>query len=73
MLLYTQEQLFDIALAEKYKDGLERGLEQGLEQGLAKGIEQSCYKIAGDLKKAEIPLSIIVSCTGLTEEEIAKL
>lgn len=58
MLLYTQEELFDIALEEKFKDGLEQGM------------EQSCYKIAADLKKAEIPLSIIVSCTGLTKEEV---
>lgn len=69
MLLYTQEQLFDIALAEKFNDGLE----QGLEQGMVKGMEQSRHKIAADLKKAQIPLSVIASCTGLTEEEIARL
>ncbi|RRD95223.1 hypothetical protein EII17_04055 [Clostridiales bacterium COT073_COT-073] len=61
MLLYTQEELFDIALKEKFKDGLEQGM------------EKSCYKIARDMKKDGIPFHQIIKYTGLTEEEVEKL
>ena len=61
----------------RYEEGVEKGKEEGkqvgLEEGLMKGKQEEQYQIATNLKESGIDLQTIVSCTGLTLEEVEKL
>ena len=70
---------YDVAL-RKYRDTLcvmdgamMRGLEQGRAEGRAEGREEERMSIARNLKAQHIAISVIASCTGLSEEEIEQL
>ena len=64
-------------LEEGHAKGLEEGHAKGLEEGHAKGLEEGrkekTLEIAGNFKKAGIPIEVIAENTGLTIEEIEKL
>lgn len=47
--------------------------EEGLNEGLKKGREESALSIAAKMKAQGIPLDVIVSCTELDAETVAKL
>jgi predicted transposase/invertase (TIGR01784 family) len=61
----------------RYEEGVEKGKQEGkqvgLEEGLMKGKQEEQYQIATNLKESGIDLQTIVSCTGLTLEEVEKL
>ena len=57
----------------RYEEGVEKGKQAGLEEGLLKGKQKEQYQIASNMKKSGIDLQTIVSCTGLTLEEVEKL
>jgi predicted transposase/invertase (TIGR01784 family) len=61
----------------RYEEGVEKGKQEGkqagLEEGLMKGKQEEQYQIATNMKKSGIDLQTIVSCTGLTLEEVEKL
>lgn len=63
------ERDFYICWDEQYEKGVEKGIEEGEANGKAK--EQRL--IATNLKKSGIDLQTIVSCTGLSLEEVEKL
>lgn len=60
-------------LREGREAGKEEGIKEGIKEGKAKGEAEMQRKIACNLKKAGLPLDIIVQNTGLTEEEIKML
>ena len=49
------------------------GLEQGLDKGLAQGKAEGAVAIAKALKAENVSIDVISRCSGLSEEEIAKL
>ena len=55
------------------EEGIKEGINEGIKEGKAKGEAEMQRKIACNLKKAGLPLDIIVQNTGLTEEEIKML
>ena len=57
----------------RYEEGVEKGKKEGIEEGLMKGKQEEQYQIATNLKEGGIDLQTIVSCTGLTLEEVEKL
>jgi predicted transposase/invertase (TIGR01784 family) len=57
----------------RYEEGVEKGKKEGIEEGLMKGKQEEQYQIATNLKESGIDLQTIVSCTGLTLEEVEKL
>ena len=72
-------------LEQGHVKGLKEGLEQGLEQGRAEGLERgraeglaegerkAKIEIALQLKEQGLPVEAIVTCTGLSIEEIQML
>ena len=86
--LTKEERLhYDEAL-RKYRDtlcvlegaeqrGLKRGREEGLAKGLAKGraegLAEGRIETARNMKAKGLPVDLIVECSGLSPEEIAKL
>lgn len=64
MQLYTQEQILDMALEEKYKEGLEEGKQALREREIA---------IAKNMKTDGIPTELICQYTGLSKEVIERL
>ena len=55
------------------KKGHAEGLAEGMEKGEAKGRAEERLKNARNLKKNGVPVDVIATSLGLTEEEIAKL
>lgn len=53
--------------------GFDKGKEEGLKEGLKKGKKTKAEEIAKAMLKQNIDLTIIISCTGLTENEIKSL
>ena len=49
------------------------GMEKGMEKGMKTGMEIALKQTAVKMKSLNIPLDIIVSCTGLSIEEIEAL
>ena len=58
-------------------EGIEKGIEQGIEQGMAEGIKEGSYaksvEIAKRLKEMGMPVSDIVSATGLDSDKVSEL
>ena len=52
------------------QEGEERGFKKGKEEGMKEGMHESALKIARQMKSIGIPISQIMACTGLKEEEI---
>ena len=48
----------------------EEGLQQGLQQGREEGRHEQAIAIAKNLLKKKVPLSVITSATGLSEQEL---
>lgn len=59
--------------SEGKKEGIEKGREEGREEGIEQGMQQEKVKIAKELLKQNVDISIIEKTTGLTEEKIKKL
>ena len=55
------------------KAGIEEGLEKGREEGLEKGMQKGMQKVALNLLKKNIDISIISETTGLSKSEIKML
>lgn len=73
-----QEQYFAQMLTERdrvsqMKTATRIGMEKGIEKGMKTGMEIALKQTASKMKSLNIPLDIIVSCTGLTIEEIEAL
>ena len=58
---------------EGLEEGLAKGREEGLAEGEAKGRNAERVAMAKKMLKAGIPCGLIMSITGLSEEEILKL
>ena len=71
----------DKALEQGLQQGLEQGLEQGIQQGIEQGIEQGIQQgreegkidTARLMKANGISTEMIITCTGLTLEQIEQL
>ena len=74
---YRYEEGVEKGKKEGIEEGLEQGKQVGLEEGLMKGKQEGklegLYQTATNLKKSGVDLQTIVSCTGLTLEEVEKL
>jgi predicted transposase/invertase (TIGR01784 family) len=74
---YMQEQGLEKGLKKGLKKGLEQGIKQGINQGInqgrQEGTKQAKREDARNMKKANIPITTIAQCTGLSEEEITQL
>ena len=59
------------------EEGIEKGMAEGLEQGMAEGIKEGSYaksvEIAKRLKEMGMPVSDIVSATGLDSDKVSEL
>jgi len=53
--------------------GMEKGIVQGMEKGIAQGEKEAKISIAKNLLKNGLSMELVVSSTGLSEEEIKKL
>ena len=51
----------------------QEGINIGINQGINKGMKQEKIEIAKNLLEQNVDISIIMSATGLTKEEIEKL
>ena len=54
-------------------DGYDAGIEQGIEQGIETGERNKQLEIAKNMLNKNIDIETIISCTGLTKEEINNL
>lgn len=61
--------VMDYAVEQSEKKGYDVGLAKGLADGRAEGIEQ----VAKMMKSQGLVVDLIVQCTGLSPDEIAKL
>ena len=55
------------------EEGREEGLKQGIERGTQQGIEQGKIDTARLMKANGISIEMIITCTGLTLEQIEQL
>ena len=64
-------------IAFAHDKGVEEGREEGLEAGIAKGREEGReaerLSIARNFKTQGVPVAVIATATGLTEEQILAL
>ncbi|WP_294554674.1 Rpn family recombination-promoting nuclease/putative transposase [uncultured Bacteroides sp.] len=60
-------------LKKGMKEGMEKGMEKGMEEGMEKGLAEGHKEVARNLKKAGIPIAVIIQSTGLSEKEIEEL
>ena len=63
----------EYAIDKAIEQGLEQGLEQGMQQGIQRGIEQGKIDTARLMKANGISTEMIITCTGLTLEQIEQL
>ena len=63
----------DTARREGFDAGIEKGLEKGREEGRMEGVEMGKLEVAKAMLANGIALEVIVSCTGLTEEQLKAL
>ena len=67
------QQGLEQGIQQGIKQGIQQGLEQGMQQGIQRGIEQGKIDTARLLKANGISLEMIITCTGLTLEQIEQL
>ena len=69
------EKFWDIISVEKtlYNSAIRKGMKEGMEKGMEKGIKEGHKEVARNLKKAGIPVAIIMQSTSLSEKEIEEL
>ena len=78
-LMIENDRISFLAYAEEegLKRGMERGMklgmEQGMQQGMEQGIQQGIQNVAKKMIENNIPLDVIKSSTGLSDEELAAL
>ena len=60
-------------IEEGMKEGRKEGIKEGIKEGKAKGGAEMRRKIACNLKRAGLPLDVIMQTTGLTAKEIDTL
>jgi predicted transposase/invertase (TIGR01784 family) len=58
---------------EGYQEGVEKGREEGREEGIGEGMKMGKLAVAKALLANGIAREVIVSCTGLTEEQLKAL
>ena len=61
------------ATQEGINIGINQGISQGIKQGINQGMKQEKIEMAKNLLEQNVDISIIMSATGLTKEEIEKL
>ena len=54
------------------QEGINIGINQGIKQGINQGLQKRNIEIAKNLLEQNVDISIIMSATGLTKEEIEK-
>ena len=64
---------WDEGLEQGLAEGRARGLEEGRAEGRAEGAKQNAVENARRFKKAGVSVSIITSCTGLSQSEVESL
>lgn len=52
---------------------IEEAVKEAKNEGIAQGEKNKAYEIAKNLLKTNTPIEVIVSCTGLTKEEVENL
>lgn len=62
-----------MTLLMRDREKFEMGVQKGIEKGIEKGVEKGKLETAKELLKENIPMSIIIKSTGLTEEQILNL
>jgi len=60
-------------LQQGIEKGIQQGIEQGVQQGIEKGALQKAREMAKSMLKKGIPISDIISISGLSEDEIKSL
>ena len=72
---YTSDEDVVALYFEKSKEELERNtfIEEARQSGMKQGMKQEKLEIAKNLLEQNVDISIIMSATGLTKEEIEKL
>ena len=68
-LAYAEEE----GLKRGMEQGMQQGMEQGMEQGIQQGMQQGIQNVAKKMIENNIPLDVIKSSTGLSDEELAAL
>ena len=64
---------YEANIQESKDIGIAEGEAIGIAKGEAIGFTKGCIKTAVGLKKANVDIDIIVSCTGLPKEEVLAL
>lgn len=74
IIMYSTEEIRDMAFEEGIAKGIEKGVEQGIsigrEQGIEEGIEKGRLDLARQMYKAGMDLKSIVDTTEFTAEQI---
>ena len=76
-LAYAEEEGLKRGMERGMKLGMEQGMQQGMQQGIQQGIQQGMQQgiqnVAKKMIENNIPLDVIKSSTGLSDEELAAL
>ena len=72
-LAYAEEEGLKRGMERGMKLGMEQGMQQGMEQGIQQGMQQGIQNVAKKMIENNIPLDVIKSSTGLSDEELAAL
>ena len=72
-LAYAEEEGLKRGMERGMKLGMEQGIQQGIQQGMQQGIQQGIQNVAKKMIENNIPLDVIKSSTGLSDEELAAL
>ena len=68
-----EEHGFSLGRNEGIAIGEERGRNEGISLGITQGAYQKAVETAKNMRFRNIPIDVIVECTGLSVEEIEKL
>ena len=74
--MVSEHEKLDIGTAyykDGFLDGHKQGKEEGIEEGITIGRTGEKADIARTMLAKGLPFALIVECTGLTEDEVAKL
>ncbi len=67
------EEIVENVTAEARNEGIAIGEERGISLGITQGAYQKAVETAKNMRFRNIPIDVIVECTGLSVEEIEKL
>ena len=69
----TFRYLFEKDFANERQQGIQQGIQEGKQEGIQEGIENANLRVARDMLKKKLPISLIEEISKLSEDVIKGL